>query len=90
MIRLVLVACGLVAAFLGTWRGYDNARDAVAPLRESGDATRASVDAGRPLVARTRVRRFMRGAAVSMAWLALAMYGLLFIATAAAMPVDAP
>ncbi len=86
MIRSILLACGLTAASVGTWRGYANARLALLPLVADGDPTRRSVEAARPLVARPRVRRFLRGAATALVWLVIAMYGLLLVATAGRLP----
>lgn len=80
MVDSVLVASGVVAAVLGTWRGYATAREALGPLVHEGDATRTLVDAGRPVYARIRVRLFARRVVTAVAWLGLAMYGL-FLAT---------
>ena len=73
MLGVTLTACGLVAATFGTWRGYANARAALVSLAGDGDPTRVSIDAGRPILARTRVRRFVRPVVVAMLWLAIAM-----------------
>ena len=79
MLGVTLTACGLVAATFGTWRGYTNARAALVSLAGDGDPTRASIDASRPILARTRVRRFVRPVVAAMLWLAIAMYGLLMV-----------
>jgi hypothetical protein len=76
MLGVTLTACGLVTATFGTWRGYANARDALVSLARDGDPTRAAIDASRPVLARTRVRRFVRPVVAAMLWLAIAMYGL--------------
>jgi hypothetical protein len=72
----VLLLSGLVAAVLGTWRGYASAREAVGPFAHRGDETRSLIDASRPLHARSRVRRLVRSAALACAWLLVALYGL--------------
>jgi hypothetical protein len=79
MLGVTLTVCGLVAATFGTWRGYANARDALVSLAQDGEPTRAAIDASRPILARTRVRRFVRPVVVAMLWLAIAMYGLLMV-----------
>jgi hypothetical protein len=76
MIVGLLLTCGLVLAAFGTWYGYLNARSALVPLVREGDPTRARIDARRPVLARTRVRRFARSAVLSICWLAIALYGL--------------
>ena len=50
--ELVLLACGLAATAIGTWRGYANARAVVAPLVHPGDATRTAVEATTPVAER--------------------------------------
>jgi hypothetical protein len=82
MVDAVLVASGVVATVLGTWRGYVVAREALGPLVHEGDATRTLIDAGRPVHARMRVRLFARRVVSAMAWLALAMYGLFLVSVA--------
>ncbi len=82
MIGTLLLLCGATAAAIGSWRGYANAREALAPIVNEGDPTRAAVEAGRPLLERTRVRRFVRCAATSIVWLVVAMYGLFLVASA--------
>ncbi len=84
MLGVTLTACGLVAATFGTWRGYANARDAFVSLARDGDPTRAAIEASRPMLARPRVRRFVRPAVVAMLWLAIATYGLLMVSFAGA------
>jgi hypothetical protein len=79
MLGVTLTACGLVAATFGTWRGYANARTAVVALARDGDPTRAAIEASRPILSRTRVRRFVRPLAAAVVWLAIAMYGLLML-----------
>ncbi len=77
---IVLVACGLVATAVGTWRGYVVAREAVGPMvHDDGDPTRRAIDASRPLIARMRVRTFARRTAVAIGWLLIATYGLALI-----------
>ena len=79
---LLLVACGLVLAVVGTWSGYRNARAALVPFlgradpAGRGDPTRASIDAARPVHARAGVRRAVRSTAAAVAWLVVALYGL--------------
>jgi hypothetical protein len=82
MITAVLFASGAVAAIIGTWRGWVVAREALAPLVHEGDATRTLIDAGRPVHARMRVRRFARTVVVALGWLVVAMYGLFLVAVA--------
>jgi hypothetical protein len=77
----LLVTCGVLLAAIGTWSGYRNARAAIMSAIPAGDPTRTAIDAARPLHARTAVRRFARSVAVSLGWLALALYGL-FLASA--------
>jgi hypothetical protein len=76
---IVLVACGLTAAAIGSWRGYAAARSALAPLVHEGDATRTAVEAGRPVLARVRVRLFARRVASAVGWLFVAFYGLFMV-----------
>ena len=78
---LLLMACGLALAVVGTWSGYRNAREAIAPAAHESDPTRAAIDAARPLHARAGVRRAARSVAASLAWLALALYGLFLAST---------
>ena len=78
---LLLMACGLALAVVGTWSGYRNAREATLPFVRQGDPTRAAIDAARPLHARAGVRRAARSVAASLAWLALALYGLFLAST---------
>jgi transposase len=82
MLGVTLTACGLVTATSGTWRGYANARHALVSLARDGDPTREAIEASRPVLARTRVRRFVRfvrPVVAAMLWLAIAMYGLLMV-----------
>jgi len=80
----LLLLCGLTVTAIATWRGYINAREALGPLTHEGDPTRAAIEAARPVLARARVRRFLRSAAISLTWVVVAMYGL-FLASAAEM-----
>jgi hypothetical protein len=73
---ILLTACGLTALVVGTWRGYAVARSALGPIVHDGEATRTRLEASWPLYRRSRVRRFVRRVAVSVAWLSVAMYGL--------------
>jgi hypothetical protein len=59
-----------------------NAREALGPVAHDGEPTRTAIEAARPVLQRARVRPFLRRVAASLAWLAVAMYGL-FLATAA-------
>jgi hypothetical protein len=68
--------CGVIVAEIGTWSGYRNARDAIAPTGRQGDPSRSAIDAARPLYARIAVRRFARSAVFAVGWLVLALYGL--------------
>jgi hypothetical protein len=77
----VLVLTGLVAAAIGAWRGYVNARLVLAPIVHDGDPTRAALEAAQPILARARVRRAARSLVTSLGWLAVAMYGLFLVAT---------
>lgn len=81
MTGVILFLCGATAVAVGTWRGYQNAREAIAPFVRDGEPTRTAVDAERPVLARVRVRRFVRGAATSIGWLGVAMYGLFLVAS---------
>ncbi len=77
----VLIACGVVATVVGTWRGYVVAREALGPMiHDDGDPTRRAIDATRPVLARMRVRTFARRTAVAICWLIVASYGLALIA----------
>ena len=79
-VGFVLVACGLIATAVGTWRGYVVAREALGPkVHDHGDPTRRAIDASRPLIARMRVRTFARRTAVAIGWLFIATYGLALI-----------
>jgi hypothetical protein len=76
MIGFVLVSCGALGVLLGLWRGYAVARQAISPLIHAGDPTRTAIEATRPLVDRPRVRLFARRVAISIGWVAVALYGL--------------
>ena len=65
--------------FVGAWRGYAVAREAIAPLAHDGEPTRTAIEATRPLLARARVRLFVRRLAASLAWIAVALYGLFLL-----------
>jgi hypothetical protein len=90
MIRSILVICGLAASVIGAWQTSVHAREAFAAAAHAGDPTRAALEASRPLLARTRVRRVIRGAASSILWLIIALYGLLLIGIAGTLPVLLP
>jgi hypothetical protein len=77
----VLLISGIVATAFGTWRGYRHARDVIAPLAHPGEPTRTAVETTQPLVQRARVRRAVRSLGASLAWLAVAMYGLFLAST---------
>ena len=72
----ILGLCGLTAAVVGVWRGYAVARQAISPLVHAGEPTRTAIEATRPLLARPRVRLFVRRLAISIGWIAVALYGL--------------
>jgi hypothetical protein len=80
--QLVLLASGIAVIAIGLSRGYVAARGALAPLARDGDPTRAAIEASRPWPMRPRVREFARNVAVSIGWIALAMYGLFLVAAA--------
>jgi hypothetical protein len=80
----VLLLTGLCAIAIGTWRGYANARAALAPVIHAGDPTRTAVEATQPVLARGRVRRVARDVAAAIGWLGIAMYGLFLVASAEA------
>jgi len=46
----LLVVCGLIAAIIGVWRGYVEARSALGPFMHEGEPTRTLIDAGRPVL----------------------------------------
>ena len=72
----VPLVAGLAAATYAAWRSYVAARSALLPLIREGDPTRTLIDATRPVYSRSRVRSAARNVAVSLAWLTVAMYGL--------------
>jgi hypothetical protein len=78
----VLLACGVAATAIGTWRGYVNARAVVAPLAHPGDAPSATVEATTPVAERARVRQAARRLVAAVAWLVIALYGLFLVAAA--------
>lgn len=78
----VLLVTGLLTTAIGAWRGYAAARLALAPLVHDGDATRSLVEARRPVLARTRVRRFARRLGSAILWLLVASYGLFMVSVA--------
>jgi hypothetical protein len=77
--RLLLETCGIVAVAIGAWRSYTMARQALGPIAHQGDPTRTALEAGQPILARTRVRLFLRRVAIAVAWLLVAGYGLYLI-----------
>jgi hypothetical protein len=79
--RLILETCGLVAVAIGGWRSYVMAREALGPIVHEGDPTRTALEAGQPMLARSRVRLFLRRVALSLAWLIVAGYGLYLVVT---------
>jgi hypothetical protein len=72
----ILGLCGLTAAFVGAWRGHAVAREAISPLIHAGEPTRTAIEATCPLLARPRVRLFVRRLMTSVGWIAIALYGL--------------
>ena len=80
----VLLACGLAATAIGTWRGYVNARAAVAPLAHPGDAPGTAVEATKPVAERARFRQAALNLVAAVAWLVIALYGLFLVASAEA------
>jgi hypothetical protein len=78
--QLLLETCGIVAVVIGGWRSYAMAREALGPVAHQGDPTRTALEAGRPILERTRVRLFLRRVAISLAWLFVAGYGLYLVA----------
>jgi len=78
--QLLLETCGIVALVIGGWRSYAMAREALGPIAHQGDPTRTALEAGRPILERTRVRLFLRRIAISLAWLLVAGYGLYLVA----------
>ena len=85
MVPYILEICGVTAMVIGIWRSYAVARQALAPLINEGDPTRTAIEASRPLPFRPRVQLFARRLAVSLGWLAIALYGLLLIVRAQAL-----
>ncbi|HWP61903.1 MAG TPA: hypothetical protein VNO86_00315 [Candidatus Binatia bacterium] len=79
MIEAILTGSGLVLVLVGLGRGYGASRSALAPLAHAGEPTRGAIEAGRPLVARSRVRRFVRGTILAVGWLLVAGYGLFLV-----------
>ena len=80
----VLLACGLAATAIGTWRGYVNARAVMAPLVRPADATPTTVKSTTPDAERARVRQVARNLVAAIAWLVIALYGLFLVASAEA------
>jgi hypothetical protein len=76
MIEAVLTGSGFVLLVAGVARAYAASRAAIGPFVHTGEPTRAAIDAARPVVARSRVRRLVRSTAVAVGWLVLAGYGL--------------
>ena len=79
-----MLACGLAATAIGTWRGYGNARAVVAPLVHPADATPTAVKATTPDDEHARVRQAARNLVAAIAWLVIALYGLFLVASAEA------
>jgi len=86
MVALVLLGSGFVATAFGAWRGYAEARAALLPLARPGDPTRTLVEGSKPIRSRARVQLAARHVALSLAWLAVAMYGLLLITVGLEVP----
>jgi hypothetical protein len=78
----LLLSCGVVLIAVGIERSYGAARRAVSPLVHAGEPTRARLEAQRPFPFRPRVRTFVARATLSVAWLAIALYGLFLASTA--------
>lgn len=76
MIEAILTGSGVVLFGAAVARAYAASRAAIGPVVNPEEPTRAAIDAARPLVARSRVRRFVRSTVVAGAWLVLAGYGL--------------
>jgi hypothetical protein len=76
MLALVLVCTGLAAMAAGTWYGYAAARSALVPFVREGDATRALVEAARPVHERTRVRAAARSLVAAVIWISIGLYGM--------------
>ena len=81
VVGLALIGSGAVLAVVGAWRGYALARRALAPLIHEGEPTRSLIEGLRPLPMRPRVRTFASRVLLSVAWLALAFYGLYLAVT---------
>lgn len=79
LVAAILGLCGATAVIVGAWRGYAVAREAIAPLAHAGEPTRTAIEATRPLLARSRVRLFVRRLAASLGWIAIALYGLFLV-----------
>ena len=79
MAAAILLACGTAALVIGTWRSYALAREALSPIVHEGERTRTTVESSLPVHQRSRIRRFARRVAVSVGWLAVAMYGLYLV-----------
>lgn len=79
MIGEILVVSGALTTGIGGWRGYAAAREALGPLVHDGDPTRSAIEAHRPLLARPRVRRFLRHLVIAVGWVLVALYGLYLV-----------
>jgi hypothetical protein len=79
----VLILCGSTALTIGAYRSVVLAREALAPLVHEGDPTRRAIDDTRPIHERERVRRAAARISGSLGWLAVAMYGLYLVVSAA-------
>ena len=64
----VLLACGLAATVIGTWRAYVNARAVVAPLVHPADAAPTAVEATTPVAERALAREAVRDLVAAIAW----------------------
>jgi hypothetical protein len=83
-VATLIATCGIIAAAVGTWRGYVVAREALGPFIHEGEPTRTAIDATRPILARARVRLLIRRGVVAVGWITVALYGLLLIEEASA------
>ena len=75
----VLILTGTCALAWGLVRGYLSARAALLPLVADGEPTRRLIEAAKPVYERARVRSSVRSAALAVAWLVVAMYGLFLV-----------
>jgi hypothetical protein len=82
----VLILCGSTALTIGVYRSVVLAREVLGPLVHEGDPTRRAIDDTRPIHERERIRRMATRVAGSLGWLAVAMYGLYLVVSAAELP----